>query len=155
MILPHIIGKVLYVCVYRLITIIRSQSDIKRPVTIHFKVLPRKHENVLLVDRKAVLRHLMCNEAGKKLASVVFGSMVHQELKNLCSNHFDSILREKSPTAMEYFSWNSIWLELEAKAPMLTTALKKSMKSFSKGFLLFVYRCFYSVKTKICVWYKQ
>ena len=39
----------------------------------------------------------MRNEAGKKLASVVFGSMVHQELKNLCSNHFDSILREKSP----------------------------------------------------------
>ena len=36
----------------------------------------------------------MHNEAGKKLASVVFGSMVHQELKNLCSNHFDSILRE-------------------------------------------------------------
>ena len=74
----------------------------------------------------------MRNEAGKKLASVVFGSTVHQELKNLCSNHFDSILREKSPTAMEYFSWNSIWLELEAKAPMLTTSLKKSMKSFSE-----------------------
>lgn len=78
-----------------------------------------------------VLKNLLSSEAGKRLAGNVLGKMLHKEIKYICSDEFDSILREKSQAAMEQFSWDSIWLELEGKAIIFTTLLKNAVKSFT------------------------
>ena len=71
--------------------------------------------------KKAVLKRVLHNDAGKKLAAEVLGLIIDKEIKLMCSDNFHSILVEKSQAAMEHFSWESIWLELEKMAVILTT----------------------------------
>ena len=52
------------------------------------------------------------------------GKVVSQELKLLCSNKFNSILLETSQTALKFFSWESLWLEMVQSTPVLLSCLK-------------------------------
>ena len=48
---------------------------------------------------------------------------VGAEMKGVCSDSHDSILRMKNKTALEHFSWETVWCELEQKAPTLMAFL--------------------------------
>ena len=65
----------------------------------------------------------------KELQSQVIkriGKMCFQEIKHLCSDNYDSILRTTSDVAMTHFSWESIWIEISTKAPTLVTRSEKT-----------------------------
>ena len=66
----------------------------------------------------------------KELQSQVIkriGKMCFQEIKHLCSDNYDSILRTTSDVAMTHFSWESIWIEISTKAPTLVSILKSCL----------------------------
>ena len=44
-------------------------------------------------------------------------------MKCVCSDSHDSILRMKNKTALEHFTRETVWSELEPKAPTLTAIL--------------------------------
>ena len=48
---------------------------------------------------------------------------VGAEIKCVCSDLHDSILQMKNKTALEHFTWETVWNELEQKAPTLTAIL--------------------------------
>ncbi len=50
--------------------------------------------------------------------------LINKELRVLCSDSFNSILREKSPAAFQAFTWDSLWLELVARAPVFLAFAK-------------------------------
>ena len=50
-----------------------------------------------------------------------------QEIKNLCSDSHDSILRITSKPALENFTWERVWQELQLNTPLLA--------NFHTGFL--------------------
>ena len=48
---------------------------------------------------------------------------IQQEIKSVCSDTYDSILRMTSKPALENFTWERVWQELLLKTPLLTTVL--------------------------------
>ena len=54
---------------------------------------------------------------------IAIGNMARNELKKICSESHDSILRMKSKTALEYFTWERVWVELQDNAPILVLFL--------------------------------
>ena len=48
---------------------------------------------------------------------------VRAEIKCVCSDSQDLILQMKNKTALENFTWETVWSELEQKAPTLTEIL--------------------------------
>ena len=61
------------------------------------------------------------------------GKIVQKEIKKLCSNNYHSIIREHSPTALEYYSWRTIILEVMHKAPTLYTIIDKCLMSSNES----------------------
>lgn len=61
----------------------------------------------------------------KVLSKLVKGisQLLVKEIKELCSDKFNSIMRESSEHALKHFSWQSIWGEAECKAPTLLEIL--------------------------------
>lgn len=76
----------------------------------------------------SILKKVTKSQAGKKYSAMLLGKFVNEEIKHLCSDNFNSIIRENSKTGMEHFSWQSVWLELEKHAPLLITVLKPALK---------------------------
>lgn len=62
---------------------------------------------------------------------MLLGNFINMEIKHLCSDNFNSIIRENSKAGMEHFSWQSVWLELETCAPLLIIVLKQALKIIS------------------------
>lgn len=77
------------------------------------------HGKVKSVVKFALKDHSM---KGQVIAEV--GKVVNKELKLLCSNKFNSILLETSQAALEYFSWESLWLELTKRIPVFLSILR-------------------------------
>ena len=48
-----------------------------------------------------------------------------KEIQKICSDTHDSILRMKSKVALEHFSWETVWLEMENNAPLLVAFFKQ------------------------------
>lgn len=46
-----------------------------------------------------------------------------KEVKKLCSDSHDSILRNTTKPAVELFTWERVWLELQLNAPLLLSLL--------------------------------
>ena len=65
------------------------------------------------VNNKSLLPQLVC----------ALCSAIRKELKSLCSDKHDSILRLKSKPALENFTWKTVWLELEQNAPTFLALL--------------------------------
>ena len=49
--------------------------------------------------------------------------LIRKEILSICSRSHDSLLRLKSRPALEKFSWDRVWIELENHAPVLTAIL--------------------------------
>ena len=61
----------------------------------------------------------------------VIGSVskqIRREIQELCSEKHESVLRD-SKDAIQFFSWERIWLELEHGVPTLVALLKLLIKS--------------------------
>ena len=69
---------------------------------------------------------------------VVSAVAKQQELKGMCSDTHSSILRMKYEVALESFTWDRVWEELESKVP---TVLKILSSDFSNT----------SIKPAVCV----
>ena len=85
-------------------------------------------KSIVRGNKKIILKRVTHDKDGKKNAAVLLGKYISEELKCICSDNLNSILRENSKASMEYFSWQSIWLELEKHAVLLTTLLKHALK---------------------------
>ena len=48
-----------------------------------------------------------------------------KEIRHVCSDSHDSILRLKTKPALEHFSWETIWTELQQNTPTLLDILKE------------------------------
>ena len=48
---------------------------------------------------------------------------VQSELKEICSDRYDTILRVKYKVALESFTWSRVWKELQRKTPTLLEIL--------------------------------
>ena len=48
---------------------------------------------------------------------------VQSELKEICSDRYDTILRMKYKVALESFTWSRVWKELQSKTPTLLEIL--------------------------------
>ena len=59
---------------------------------------------------------------------------MHEEMKEICSKKHNLMLRD-SHEAVKMFSWETIWLELEAKLPII---FKKLLPKAEKKFLAFL-----------------
>lgn len=57
--------------------------------------------------------------------------LLKEELRHLSSDKHNSILREKSQAAMEYFTWSSVWHEISTHAPILVAILQGVITSSS------------------------
>ena len=50
---------------------------------------------------------------------------IQKEIKSVCSDTHDSILRMTSKPALENFTWNRVWQELQLKTPLLANILNR------------------------------
>ena len=57
---------------------------------------------------------------------------VGAEIKCVCSDSCDSILRMKNKRALEHFTWETVWSELEQKTPTLTAILLELVPTFKR-----------------------
>ena len=57
-----------------------------------------------------------------ELVSAICGA-VGAEMKYVCSESHDSILQLKSKTALEHFTWETVWTELQQSSPTLMAIL--------------------------------
>lgn len=108
-------------------------------MTVNYKA--RKHRHVLqgtpkrltksLVrgERDRVLNRLLQSENLVLKAAEKIGVEIKKEIKLLCSNKLSSIIRENSKTALEFFSWETIVLELQKTAPLLVIILKHCLST--------------------------
>ena len=61
------------------------------------------------------------NEALRREVITQIGLLLQREIKMICSDTHDSILRMKSKIALEKFTWERVWLELEENTPLLVS----------------------------------
>ena len=59
--------------------------------------------------------------------------VVRNEVKEICSAKHDSILRMKTKPAVEMFTWDCVWRELEEKVPLLLQNVKKSVAQTARS----------------------
>ena len=73
--------------------------------------------------KRSIAEAVIQNSALKYEVVVALGREVCKEISMICSDSHDSILRMKTKTALELFSWERVWLELKTHAPMLVALL--------------------------------
>ena len=116
----------------------------------------RVSKSLALGQRRTAVVRLMSSDSSRVLVLSEIGKIVQKEIKKLCSNNYHSIIREHSPTALEYLSWRTIILEVMHKAPTLYTIIDKCLMSSNESsrHLLCVVASV-TKETLTCVWYKQ
>ena len=58
--------------------------------------------------------------------------MRRQEVIPISSDNHNSLLRHKSKAALENFSWERVWLELQQSAPLFLALLSGLLPSFKR-----------------------
>lgn len=77
--------------------------------------------------RLAVADHCFKDDKIKEYAISKVASLVHDEIKKMCSHNVDSILQKTS--ALRSFQWIDLVNELEVHAPTLMTVLESATKT--------------------------
>ena len=75
--------------------------------------------NCSSIAQAAVENTTLLPQIAMKLAA----HLRRHEIVPICSDKHDSLLRLKSKPAVEHFTWESVWLELQQNAPTLLTLL--------------------------------
>ena len=79
------------------------------------------------MNSKATLQHVVTS----------LSQQIRKEMNEICSADHHSILRD-SYEAVKRFSWESIWLEYQAKVPTLLALLTGLLPKAEKNFITFV-----------------
>ena len=73
--------------------------------------------------RRSIAQATVENGALRHEVVLAIGNAAHKEIKKICSDSHDSILRMKSKIALERFTWERVWTEIETNAPLLVSLL--------------------------------
>ena len=95
------------------------------PQTFHLNTPIRKH-NVKRIARRSyasLASSMVRNSTLSHRIVVQFANKIKSEMVNICSKAHSSILLD-SIEALKYFSWETIFLELESQMPTLMMLLK-------------------------------
>lgn len=94
-------------------------------------------------SKRGIFRQLMKSEDITRAAAKHIGMCIRKEIKVLCSDKHNSLLREWTQASMELFTWERLWLELQEMAPLTILLLQSS----------FPYKVSTTVKTRslICI----
>lgn len=72
-------------------------------------------------NKQSIARAVVENVALRKEVVTQISRLALKEIKLICSDTHDSILRMKSKIALEKFTWERVWLELEQYLPLLVS----------------------------------
>ena len=74
-------------------------------------------------NKRSIAEAVIQNSALCHEVVTALGRALRKEIGKICSDSHDSILRMKTKTALELFSWGRVWLELQTHAPLLVDVL--------------------------------
>lgn len=60
----------------------------------------------------------------KEEALATIGKSIQSEIKGLCADTFPSIFRDRTQSAIDHFTWESLWAELVERAPLSVAVLQ-------------------------------
>jgi len=86
---------------------------------------------------KSLAKSLVNAEQTRMFFCTATGRKICNEITDICSTKVPSILRD-SNEAVKQFSWETIYLEFEAKIPTLVALVKLILPHISKNLLCFV-----------------
>lgn len=96
----------------------------KKPTYFHLtRSLKKLGRYVGRGNRRSIAKAAVGNATLRPELIAAICTKVTAEVKTLCSDAHDSILRLKSKTALEYFTWETVWIELQQSAPTLMAIL--------------------------------
>ena len=97
----------------------------RKPKVYELRGSAKKMAKILSRGKKAsILKQLLSKVEMQQHAAKVIGRLVQLELKSLCSDKNASIFRVGSKKDMMDFQWESLWQELNQKAPLLLGLLQ-------------------------------
>ena len=71
----------------------------------------------------AIARQVMAHPKIRKAIVKVMGKVIREDMQRVCSKKTPSMLRKRSPAALESFCWKDLSEELERTAPVFTQIL--------------------------------
>ena len=74
-------------------------------------------------NKRSIAKAVVENDALRHEVVTAIGIAAHKEIKSICSDSHDTILRMKSKTALEHFTWERVWIEVKNNAPVLVSLL--------------------------------
>lgn len=74
-------------------------------------------------NKESIVKAVMENNHLHALVVKAVSKEVQSELKEICSDSYDTILRMKYKVALESFTWRRVWRELQNKTPTLLAIL--------------------------------
>ena len=109
----------MYMCKIRLQVVV---SDVQRKNRYFY--LSRSLKKIGEVGKKrSIAEAVIQNNALRNEVVAALGTAARKEISKICSDSHDSILRMKTKTALELFSWERVWLELQTHAPLFVAIL--------------------------------
>ena len=74
-------------------------------------------------NKRSIAEAVVDNSAIRGEVVCALMSKAHKEITKLCSDSNDSILRMTTKPALEHFTWDRVWHELQHSAPLLLSLL--------------------------------
>ena len=109
----------------------------KRPCYFHLtQSLKKLGRYVGRGNRRSIAKAAVGNMTLRPELLTEMCGTVRAEMKSVSSDSHDSILRLKTKTALEHFTWETVWIELQQNAPTpmsLLVGLTPASKYKSKG----------------------
>ena len=79
--------------------------------------------------KTSIVAAIMSNPQLRNNIVTAMAKEVQKEIKGICSDDYSSILRMKYKVALERFTWDRVWQELETKAPIFVHLLSGGASS--------------------------
>ena len=105
-----------------------------------FEVTPTRKGAIVSLSKRnyrAAAKKVATSEKTSEHVISVITQQMREEMKEICSKKHNSMLRD-SHEAVKMFSWETIWLELEAKLPIMFNFFQKLLPKAEKKFLAFL-----------------
>ena len=106
----------------------------------HFDLTPNRKKTIISYTKrhyKAAAKRIVNSKATLQHVVTSLSQQIRKEMNEICSADHNSVLRD-SYEAVKRFSWESIWLEYQAKVPTLLALLTGLLPKAEKKFITFV-----------------
>lgn len=100
-----------------------SRSDKKARYFHLSQSLKKLGKYVARGKRRSIAHATVENGELRHEVVTAIGNAARKEIKKICSDSHDSILRMKLKPALEHFTWERVWTELQNHAPLLMSLL--------------------------------